>query len=62
MNDAMQESGIEIDGFELLAQNETMWEVLIRRTVSQRAEVAETIGRSTRGRDALTVNEILLRE
>ena len=39
-----------------------MWEVLIRRTVTQRAVVAQKFACGTRGRDALTTNELLLRE
>ena len=62
MRDAIQECGIETNGFEMLAKNETMWEVLIRRTVAQRAVVAEKFACGTRGRDALTTNELLSRE
>ena len=62
MRDAMQECGIETNGFEMLAKNETTWEVLMRRTVAQRAVVAEKFACGTRGRDALTTNELLSRE
>ena len=62
MRDAMEECGIALEGFGLLARNEPMWEVLTRRTVAQRAVVAEKFACGTRGRDALTTNELLLRE
>ena len=62
MRDAMEECGIATEGYELLARNEPMWEVLTRRTVAQRAVVAQKFACGTRGRDALTTNELLLRK